>query len=243
MRATTRTVLPELLDHLAPGDPLAQRSRRDLQRVHVAMGTLTTLRRAIARLKLSHPPRRIMELGAGDGTLLLRLARALAPNWPGVELTLLDRHDLVSTATREAYIRLEWRVSVLNTDILSWAHTPCAQHYDLCVTSLFLHHFAAQELGEILAAVVARSDAFVACEPRRDAWTRLGSRLVGVIGGNRVTRSDAISSVAAGFAGLELSRAWPEPANNWTLKESAAFPFTHCFTARARDRAHDGLRS
>ena len=79
----------------------------------------------------------------------------------------------------------------------------------------------------------------MACEPRRDTWAWLGSRLVGVIGGNRITRSDAVSSVAAGFAGLELSRAWPDPDNRWALEERRAFPFTHCFLAQARDPRPD----
>jgi hypothetical protein len=220
---------------MAPDDPLAQESRRDLQRIHIAMRTLTTLRRALARLRSSPRPRRILELGAGDGTLLLRLARTLAVQWPDVELTLLDRHDLIGRETRAAYRSLGWHVSVVTTDVLDWTHTGSAQHYDLCVAALFLHHFAGRELAEILAAVSARADAFVACEPRRDTWAWLGSRLVGVIGGNRITRSDAVSSVAAGFAGLELSRAWPDPDNCWALQEWRAFPFTHCFLARARD--------
>jgi hypothetical protein len=239
MNASPRIVLPELLDDMAPDDPLAQRSRRDLQRIHIVMGTLATLRRALARLRLSPRPRRILELGAGDGTLLLRLARTLAAHWPDVELTLLDRQDLIGRETREAYRGLGWHVSVVTTDALGWARTRCARHYDLCVTALFLHHFAEQELGEVLAAVAARSDAFVACEPRRDAWAWLGSRLVGVIGGNRVTRSDAVSSVAAGFAGHELSLAWPDPDNRWALQEWRAFPFTHCFSAHALDPLPD----
>jgi hypothetical protein len=241
MSASRRVVLPELLDGMDPDDPLARQSRRDLQRIHVVMGTLATLRRALARLRLSPRPRRILELGAGDGTLLLRVARKFAAEWPDVELTLLDRLDLVGSETREAYRGLGWHVSVVTTDVLAWARARCLQRYDLCMTTLFLHHFADQELGELLAAVASRSDAFVACEPRRDAWARLGSRLVGVIGGNQVTRSDAVSSVAAGFAGRELSRAWPHPDNRWILEEWRAFPFTHCFSAHGRDALRDAV--
>jgi SAM-dependent MidA family methyltransferase len=54
-------------------------------------------------LRCRQTPRRILELGAGDGTLLLRLARSFAPAWPEVELTLLDQHDLVSPDTRAAF--------------------------------------------------------------------------------------------------------------------------------------------
>ena len=208
----TRTVVPELLDHLDPDDPEAQRSRRDLQRIHVVMGTVRTLRGAIRRLRLASPPRHILELGAGDGTLLLRLARSHASAWSGVELTLLDQQELVSAQTRAAYEALGWRVTVLKMDVVAWARGSWARQHDLCLTSLFLHHFKGPELTDILDAVAARATAFVACEPRRDPWSQLASRLVGLIGGNHVTRSDAVTSVAAGFSGHEISRQWPEPA-------------------------------
>jgi len=230
---TSRAVLPELLDHLDPGDPRARRSRRDLQRIHVAMGTLHALRLGITRLNLAQAPRRILELGAGDGTLLLRLARSFAKSWPAVELTLLDQHDLVSGQTRAAYEALGWRVSVLKRDVLDWSRAP-SPRYDLCVTTLFLHHFVGKDLSDILATVAARSGAFVACEPRRNACTYLASQLVGLIGANQVTRSDAVSSVAAGFNGRELTQLWPE-AGNWVLDEILALPFTHCFSARNRE--------
>jgi hypothetical protein len=227
--------VPELLDELAPTDPLARRSRSDLQRLHRIMGTHSMMLRELRNLRLPHPPVRILELGAGDGTLMLRLAHALAPVWPCVQLTLLDRHELLSRETRAGFGKLNWEVSVLCTDVLDWARTPCAQHYDLCISALFLHHFSTSDLGPLLASVMSRADAFVAFEPRRNAWTRFGSRLVGIVGGNAVTRSDARTSVDAGFLGQELTRSWPGSDENWTLKEMGAFPFTHCFSARRRD--------
>jgi hypothetical protein len=226
-------VLPELLDELPPGSAPAQRSRRDLQRLHVAMGTLSTLRRSLAGVHFAQQPRRILELGAGDGTLLLRLARTLAPRWPGVEVTLLDQHDLLSPETLEAYRVLGWRATVVEDDVLDWVRKPGRLHFDLCVTTLFLHHFEDEPLRDILAAVATRADVFLACEPRRDALARWGSQLVGLLGANPVTRADAKSSVAAGFSGTELTRHWPTGPHRWALAESRVLPFTHLFLAQA----------
>jgi SAM-dependent methyltransferase len=230
MRASQRSVLPEVLDGLEADDPRGRRSRRDLQRVHRAMGSVSILMQAVAGLQLAAPPRRILELGAGDGTLLLRLARALRPHWTGVEATLLDRVDLVSAHTRAAYQALGWQVSVERADALAWAAAP-AGRYDLCFANLFLHHFEGAALAALLRGIASASAAFVACEPRRSALARLGSRLIVLLGANGVTRADAVTSVAAGFSGQELSAAWPADAHRWSVREYPARPFSHCFTA------------
>lgn len=234
LAGSARRVRPERLDALAPNDPLAIRSRRDLQRVHRAMRSLAILQRAVSKLSLAVPPRRVLELGAGDGTLLLRLARALQPGWTGVELTLLDRQDLLSAAVREAYRELDWRVSVARTDALEWARSPPVQRYDLCVTTLFLHHFEEADLGKLFAGVAPRIDALIACEPRRNRIARIGSCLIGVLGANEVTREDGIKSVAAGFTASELTEIWSRGEGDWITDEYMAWPFTHCFLAARR---------
>ena len=207
------------------------------------MGSVSILRRVLSGLRLAAPPRRILELGAGDGTLLLRLARLLNPRWAGVELTLLDRQDLVTEDTRRAYRRLDWGVTVLCADALDWAHAPIAERYDLCVAMLFLHHFDTARLTALITAAAARTDAFVGCEPRRDAVSRLGSLAVGLIGANAITREDAVTSVAAGFRGQELTAIWDLTAGDWIVDEFRSLPFTHCFTAvRAHRVARDDAR-
>lgn len=230
MPAAPRIVLPELLDELDPNDPRAKRSRRDLRRVHRAMGSLSILREAIGRLRLRVPPTRILELGAGDASLLLRLART-QPEWRGAELSTLDRLDLVSRDTRERYDQHGWKLTVLQADVVEWAQADHSQHFDLCVTSLFLHHFDVETLHTLTGAIAARCDAFVACEPRRNAFARLGSRLIGFLGANAVTRGDAVKSVAAGFLDQEVTAIWPNSQADWWCEEYAAPPFTHCFAA------------
>ena len=246
MNANSRKLEPELLDELPPDEPRAIQSRLDLQRVHRAMRSLGILRRLIAALHGPRTPRRILELGAGDGSLLLRFARTQHLEWPDVELTLLDRQSLVTPATIAAFRGLGWTVHCLTTDVLAWSRqvskpASAVPRYDLCLASLFLHHFDTSDLALLLRGVAARSDAFIACEPRRDWVARVGSHLIGLLGVNSVTRGDAVKSVAAGFRGVELTQAWRDvngPASrvrgNWQLAEFAARPFTHCFVAERR---------
>jgi SAM-dependent methyltransferase len=226
-----RSVEPERLDNLAADDPLAMDSRRDLQRVHRAMRSLTILKDAISRIDGATPPRRILELGAGDGSLLLRLARTMRPQWGDVELTLLDRQNLLSASARQAFVELNWHVTIMCMDALDWAQSPPTQHYDLCITTLFLHHFESANLGRLLAGVATQADAFIACEPRRNQIAHLGSRLIGLLGANEVTREDGVKSVAAGFNDRELTEIWSKVSGDWRVDEYSAWPFTHCFWA------------
>jgi hypothetical protein len=235
-----RTVLPEMLDELPADDPAAQRSRRDLQRVHRVMGTCgITVRgwQALLPVQPAGRPLTILELGAGDGTLLLGVARALGPAWPTVHLTLLDRQVIVSPDTLAAYAALGWRVRVEQADVNDWAGRSAtaarqASRWDLITTSLFLHHFSGAALDALLAAIAARSDRFFACEPRRGWLALAGSHAVGALGANAVTRADAVVSVHAGFRSDELCRLWPGVPTVWRTQESAAGLFSHTFSAR-----------
>jgi hypothetical protein len=234
MAASSRRVVPELLDELAPDDPRAKRSRRDLRTIHRFMRSASILKRLIESLRLAAPPRRLIELGAGDGTLMLAVARSLASRWSGVELTLLDRVDPVTDSTCDAYRLLGWKVCRLRMDVAEWVRADAETPYDLCLASLFLHHFEGPQLAPLMRGIAHRANAFVASEPRRGTLARLAARGVGLIGANAVTRGDAVKSVAAGFRGKELEAAWGDAGDDWRVEEFGSPPFTHCFTAVRR---------
>ena len=225
-----RRVEPEMLDHLPAADPRAIDSRKNLRRINRIMAAQTILCRGIDAATRGRPPRHIVELGAGDGTLLLRVAHRRAAKWPGVEATLVDRQDLVSPETREGFAALGWKLRVVTRDVFDWLEeTPPVPH-DLLVANLFLHHFAGNRLERLLFGIAARSAAFVACEPRRATAALFGSHLVGLLGCNAVTRNDAVLSVHAGFRDAELTAAWPKMPG-WEIDEYPAGLFTHCFLA------------
>ena len=76
-----RVVAAEALDTLAPHDPAAIRSRRDLRRIHRVMGTQAIVTKAMREMLAALPvgaTLRVLELGAGDGQLMLGVGRALA---------------------------------------------------------------------------------------------------------------------------------------------------------------------
>lgn len=231
-----RRVEAELLDDLPAGDPRAQRSRDDLRRLHRAMGTLSIATRALDSVSKNLPPRNILELGAGDGSMMLRLAQRRAARWPGVKVTLLDRLDLVDAHILSGLKDVGWTADVVSMDVFEWLARPSIARWDIIFANLFMHHFSPDALDRLLLMIAARSRVFFCCEPRRSALPLAASHLVGLLGAGPVTRTDAVLSVHAGFAGQELSVRWPD-RQAWRLREYRAGLFSHGFLAvRERER-------
>jgi len=98
---------------------------------------------------------------------MLAVARSLRPRWSGVELTLLDRVDLLADDTREAYRRLGWDVRSQCMDVMNWLRMDAEAPYDLAIASLFLHHFEGPTLESLLRGIASRQR--LHCQrPRRD---------------------------------------------------------------------------
>ena len=229
-----RAVEPELLDDLPPADPRAVGSRGDLRRLNFIMGHEGILSRAFRRHRgatsFRSRPLRLIELGAGDGTLLLRLARRWTALGVTAEVTLLDRQNLVSPETRRAFTALDWSVESVATDVFAWLEQ-ASPPADVMLANLFLHHFPDPSLAALLRLAAARTNLFLACEPRRSPLALTASRLLWLLGCNAVTRHDAVVSVRAGFAGHELFALWPANAG-WETSEQPAGVFSHCFVAK-----------
>src|ERR1035441_3756205 len=98
-----RCLKPELLDELPWDDPSAVRSRKDLLRVNAWMGNSGIIARALRSICHRPTARRLVDVGAGDGKLLLRVARQLSAEWRGTSAVLLDRRNIVLPETRQAF--------------------------------------------------------------------------------------------------------------------------------------------
>jgi hypothetical protein len=208
------------------------RSRADLRRVNRIMGSLSLLLRALDVFSGGDAPG-FVELGSGDGAMALRLARSRAQRWPGASLTLLDLQPSVTPRTVAAIEALGWKVDVVAADALAWLAAASARPDAVVFANLFVHHFEGKRLAQLLAGIAQSSRAFVCCEPRRSRVALAGSKLMGLIGCNDVTRHDAVVSVHAGFRDREISEAWVGAvAQGWRLQERAAGVFSHMFVAQ-----------
>jgi methyltransferase family protein len=224
-----REIGRELLDHLPADDPRAIHSRRDLRRVNAWMGHAGIMASILDRAFWHRPPQSVVELGAGDGTFLLRLATRLGSRWKPSRVTLVDQQLLLDGPTRSAFEARGWNVDARQIDLFEWAESQ-REPADLIIANLFLHHFVQADLRRLFARLSALTDFFLACEPRRSPAALGATSLLWLIGGNDITRHDGRLSVRAGFADSELSRLWPADAG-WQLQERPAGWVSHCFVA------------
>jgi SAM-dependent methyltransferase len=225
-----RIIQPEILDELPVDDPRAIQSRRDLRKVNTFMGHPGMVTRALHAAPSS--PRLLVEIGAGDGTFLLKVAKRVRQP-ARVRAILVDRRPSMSAATRAKFADAGWDVDSCQSDVFEWLCRSHPETADVTVANLFLHHFRESELVNLLNLAAQQTRRFVACEPRRSRTALAGVQLLRLLGCNEVTLHDGDLSVRAGFRDRELGALWPrDPA--WRLTEQQRGLFTHAFVA-ARD--------
>jgi hypothetical protein len=228
-----RILEPEWLDELPPDDPKAAGSRRDLKRLNGWMGHEALVADALLHYWKNQSLRRIVDLGAGDGTFALGLVRRLVKFQPKLNMLLVDRQPCLGSKTRDAFQSLGCGVEVAAADIFDWLAQALVEPGTVFIANLFLHHFHEAELCELFYLASQRAALFAACEPRRAKLPLTAAKLVGLIGCNSVTRHDAVVSVRAGFTKRELSDMWPAEGE-WLLQERAAGLFSHLFVAHRK---------
>jgi hypothetical protein len=221
-----RLVEPELLDGLPAADPRAMRARGDLRLVNRLMGNAGCLARALAPALRDGAT--IADLGAGDGSFMLRVARLSRAQ--GVRVFLVDPAQAVHPDTLGAFTDCGWHAVPAGIDALGWlGQSP--DPLDAVAANLFVHHIHGADLARLFRLVSRRTRLFVACEPRRSVLSLAGSHGLRIIGCSADTHHDAVVSVRAGFRGNELSAAWPQQ-EKWQLQEGRCGPFGHRFVAR-----------
>ncbi len=193
MRALRRQVIPELLDALPHEDPAAIWSREELHFINHFMGNHRWICRILQEQEMGNP--RILELGAGDGSLArLALSKGIAQP---AQWSALDLAPAPADWPQEAM----WHQG----DLFA---LPALPDTEIIVANLFLHHFEKDQLKKLGARLPESCRLFIACEPaRRRLHTLQGHLLSALVDLSPVTHHDMLVSIRAGFLGDELSQA------------------------------------
>jgi hypothetical protein len=191
--AIGRVIHREILDHLPSDDACAVRARQDLRTINALMGNVRWMRKALRSLtnKPGAPqPLRLVEVGAGDGSL----CRKLRTWFPTAKITGLD----LAARPPNLPADISWRQGDL-VDKLPDCEGNC-----LCGV-MILHHFRDEQLATI-GQIASRYRMLCFCEPWRARFPYFLGALMRPFCGN-VTRHDLPASIDAGFVPGELPRA------------------------------------
>jgi hypothetical protein len=228
-----RVVEREWLDELPADDPRARQSRHDIQRINLLSGHDRIIARALAEAFDDDAPENIVDLGAGNGRLLLSVVRRLSKRWKNVSVTLVDRVNGFDPQIREEFSKLGWRAEIEVVDALTWLRSMEEKKGGAVVANHFFHQIEDADLAEAFQLLESSARTVIAAEPRRGPWPLLCSKLVWLVGSAPVTRYDAPISVRAGFRGRELSALWPDKTNSQLVERPAGW-FSHLFVARKK---------
>src|SRR5688572_12555066 len=144
-----RLVEPEILDQLPAENPEARASRSDLTRINRLMGHARLLSRAVPPLATC-----LVDLGAGDGTLLLEVVRGRSANIERV--VLVDQKRVVDETTLVQFRREGIEAEVVVANAFEWLDQFRRQQPTAVIANLFLHHFQTTELKALFDLALQR---------------------------------------------------------------------------------------
>jgi ubiquinone/menaquinone biosynthesis C-methylase UbiE len=214
-----RATEPESLD-LGVADEEARRSLADLRFVNRWLGGRRALLRAV-RPYLS-PGSRLLDVGCGSADLPAFLARATGEplRLVGVDLKLLHLREAAPGVAR------------VMADVRALPFRE--RSFDVVTASLFLHHFDAPELPEVLRGLFALCRrALVVNDLRRARVPYVFSRIVFPwVFKSPVSINDGLISIRRGFTPQELRAAFAE-AGLRKVKMARRFPYRLVAVAEA----------
>lgn len=221
-----RQRLPEIMDEPGLAPSAHERALRAIARINAWSLTAQALWRRTRRLMRDrHLQRlRILDLGCGDANVTIALARLARRAGAEIDFTACDRSEVaVSSAQKLATAHGIDRLKVFRADAVD---DKLDGHYDVVISSLFLHHLDERETVKLLGKIpdICRHAMWMddLCRSQRGYWlARWGCRL---LTGSPVVRYDGPASVRsaltpgealnlaarAGLSEARVARRWPE---------------------------------
>ena len=181
------------------------RGRIDLRVINFLMGSERWMARQIREFPAARV-RGVLEIGAGEGTLLERLAK----NHPGIPLMACD------LAPRPGWLSKE--IGWDQRDVFE-----CLEHSSggILAANLFLHHFEDLDLRRF-APLMKKFEVICIHEPLRTSQSLMDARLMLPFVG-RATKHDMVVSIRAGFIPGELPNVLGLDPADWQVREETSW--------------------
>jgi hypothetical protein len=200
-----RLVEPEIIDSLPPDHPDVIRSRKDLRMINFLMGNERWIARHLRGFTEARS-RGVIEIGAGEGTLLKRLAA----RYPGIPLTGCD----LAPRPADLPAAIRWQ----QQDVFECLADCSAR---VLTANLFLHHFKDEELPRF-TPLLQQFEVICVNEPYRTAQTITDARIIMPLVGV-ATKHDMPASIRAGFLHREMPRLLGLDSAQWRFQEQTTW--------------------
>ena len=207
MMLDRRATEPELLDRRDLDAPQVAQSLRLCATVNRFLGGTRVVRKFLEaefRRAPTNRPLRVLDIGAGDGSIPLAVNRWARGRGRNVEWVCLERSPHAARLARQAAAAAnDLRIQVIEEDILD--HQP-DEPYDCAIGSMFFHHLT----DEGILALLERLRTFVSQSVLVNDLERCGACYRGFAAISRflapAVRHDALLSIRRGFRPGELFR-------------------------------------
>ena len=219
-----RSYSPEIMDDFSIQDERIDSALDELKNANRFLGGISTTREGLKLLLKWHPENgirqpggeiSILDIGSGASDNLLSLKN----EFPLIRITAIDLNKRACK-----YLKSSSGLDVVCADTLTIPVK--AKYFDMVHSSLFLHHFTGEEIGQILKALIGISrKGIIINDLRRSVLALAGIKIVAALfSKSEMFKNDGPLSVKRGFVKKELIEIMNLAGiNNFTLKRKWAF--------------------
>ncbi len=224
LNLASRELTPEVMDDPSLDAALHRQALRGLARINAVSGSARLLWTAIERAlaNIEKRPIRVLDLACGGGDVTLALARLGVRRHVDIEVVGCDISPTALEHARAMADGSGLPVRFIQQDVL---REPPPAGFDLCVSSLFLHHLQRDQAVRVMRCMAEAADGVLINDLRRSAGGLAAAQLgVRVLTRSPVVHVDGPRSVRAAFTQQEM-REMAEEAGMHGAQVTRRFPF------------------
>lgn len=224
--------LPELLDQKSGSAHETEKSLRDIARINRYLGGASVVENALWPLLGNRSEATILDIGTASADIPRRLTRSAAKR--GVRLTILAA-DLLERHLKIARRDCAGFPAIFPLGADAFCLPLRDKSVDVVLASLFLHHFRAPQLAQLLREFERVSRlGFICNDTVRDAVPLAFFRLtMPIFAKSYLTRYDAIASIRRAYTAPEMREIVKVSGVSAQVKEH--FPYRLSVVHRKRD--------
>ena len=226
VNTTYRTKEVEIMDDFSIDGTMLHDTLDKLATINKLLGGNVVTLNGLKILLKNQPKDRlitIIDLGCGGGDILRTIAKYGKKEGYNFQLIGVDANRSATEYARRLSVKYE-NIQFINADVFSEEFK--AMHYDIVMTTLFLHHFNEAEVLQLLGHLLRTATiGMVINDLQRHRLAYYLFKLITIPVKNKMVIEDGLTSVLRGFKRIELVNLSQQLNSNYQLKWKWAFRY------------------